>query len=208
MGATRREFVGAGAGAVAVAGLGTAFWREIFGAADPAASASARTARTARSARGGYGPRGAPNELGLRLPDGFSSRLIARGGELVPGTGYRLHIASDGMAAFPTDGGGWILVSNSETLEGGRPARGHRRRADHICRGRQRAGVRHPVVRTRLTGRVLRALADSAGFLSGPAELAPDRVYSVAASEMIAPQGRPVGTEVEALAWYLERDGG
>ena len=66
-------------------------------------------------------------------------------------------------------------------------------------------GYDHPVMRARLTGRELRALADAAGFYSGPGELDPERSYSVAASEMLLPAGRPAGTEVEALAAYLER---
>jgi len=61
----------------------------------------------------------------------------------------------------------------------------------------------HPVLRTRLTGRELRGLADDAGFFSGPREIEPDRTYTVAASEMLVPRGRPVGSEIEALAWYL-----
>ena len=63
----------------------------------------------------------------------------------------------------------------------------------------------HPVVRVELTGRELRAFADERGFYSGPAELDPNRTYTVAASEMLLPHGRPVGTEVEAVASYLER---
>jgi 5'-nucleotidase len=63
----------------------------------------------------------------------------------------------------------------------------------------------HPVVRVELTGRELRAFADESGFYSGPAELDPNRTYTVAASEMLQPHGRPVGTEVEAVASYLER---
>jgi 5'-nucleotidase len=63
----------------------------------------------------------------------------------------------------------------------------------------------HPVVRMRLTGRDLSAFAAEAGFYSGPGELDPDRTYSVAGSEMLMPHGRPVGTEVEAVAWYLQR---
>jgi uncharacterized protein len=109
---TRREFIGAGVGAVAAVGLGAAFWDQVFGAA----SSSARSPRT------GYGPRAAANEHGLRLPDGFRSRLIARGEERVAGTDYRWHLASDGMASFPADDGGWLLVSNSETLDGGASA--------------------------------------------------------------------------------------
>jgi uncharacterized protein len=106
---TRRDFIGAGIGAAAVVGLGAAFWDDVFG--------SARSG--ARRAGRGYGPRGPANEHGLRLPEGFRSRLIARGDEPVEGTGYRWHEASDGMACFPADDGGWILVSNSEALEGG-----------------------------------------------------------------------------------------
>jgi len=101
-----------GVGAVAVVGLGAAFWDDVFGAARSAA----------KSPRTGYGPRRAANEHGLRLPEGFRSRLIARGDEAVPGTRYRWHLASDGMATFPTHDGGWVLVSNSETLEGGASA--------------------------------------------------------------------------------------
>jgi 5'-nucleotidase len=63
----------------------------------------------------------------------------------------------------------------------------------------------HPVVRTRLTGRELRELADEAGYFSGPSELEPGRTYTVAASEMLVPRGRAVGREIEALASYLER---
>jgi uncharacterized protein len=109
---TRREFIGMGVGTVAAAGLGAAFWDDVFGAARSAA----------RSPRRGYGPRGPANEHGLRLPEGFRSRLIARGREPVSSTGYRWHEASDGMASFPADDGGWVLVSNSETLVGGASA--------------------------------------------------------------------------------------
>ena len=46
----------------------------------------------------------------------------------MPGTGYRWHLASDGMATFPQRGGGFVLVSNSETLDGGASAHPLRRR--------------------------------------------------------------------------------
>jgi uncharacterized protein len=107
---TRREFIGIGVGAAAAVGLGAAFWDDLFG------SASSPVRGT------GYGPRGRRNEHGLRLPEEFSSRLIARGEQPVEGTGYRWHLQSDGMASFPADDGGWILVSNSETLIGGASA--------------------------------------------------------------------------------------
>lgn len=112
MAGTRRQFIGTGVGAAAAAVLGAAFWEDVFGAASVAR----------RSPRFGYGPRGPANELGLRLPEGFRSRLVARGGEPVAGTGYRWHEASDGMACFPADDGGWVLVSNAEVFEGGASA--------------------------------------------------------------------------------------
>jgi len=65
-------------------------------------------------------------------------------------------------------------------------------------------GYDHPIVRATLTGRELEELAARAGFLSGPGRLEATRRYTVAASEMLLPQGREVGTEVEALSWYLE----
>jgi hypothetical protein len=108
----RREFIGLGIGGAAAASLGVAFWNDLFGSA---ASAPLRRGR-------GYGALRPPDELGFRLPDGFSSRLIARGEEPVADTGYPWHIASDGMATFPVDGGGHVLVSNSETFEGGASA--------------------------------------------------------------------------------------
>lgn len=101
-----------GVGATVVVGLLAAFWDDMFGAARSAVS----------SPTTGYGPRRAADEHGLRLPEGFRSRLIARGDEAVPGTSYRWHRASDGAACFATDDGGWILVSNSETQDGGASA--------------------------------------------------------------------------------------
>jgi secreted PhoX family phosphatase len=62
----------------------------------------------------GYGPLGAPDANGVRLPPGFTARLLARTGERVLGTDYVWHPDPDGAATFATDDGGWILVSNSE----------------------------------------------------------------------------------------------
>lgn len=109
---TRRELIGLGVGGVAAVGLGAAFWDELFG--------SAATAR--RDPRVGYGPRRAPDAHGVRLPEGFRARVIARGEQEVAGTGYTWHLASDGAATFPLRDGGWFLVSNSETLDGGASA--------------------------------------------------------------------------------------
>lgn len=62
-----------------------------------------------------YGPLAdTPDENGLLLPAGFTSRLLAVGGEMVPGTGYRWHPFPDGGACFALDDGGWVYVNNSE----------------------------------------------------------------------------------------------
>jgi 2',3'-cyclic-nucleotide 2'-phosphodiesterase (5'-nucleotidase family) len=63
----------------------------------------------------------------------------------------------------------------------------------------------HPVVRLRMNGRKLRELIGSEAFVGGPDKLDPDASYSVAASELIAGGGRAVGTEPQALAWFLAR---
>ena len=51
---------------------------------------------------------------GIRLPSGFSSRIIATSGDVpVLGSDYTWHSSPDGGAVFDTDDG-WIYVSNSE----------------------------------------------------------------------------------------------
>jgi len=65
---------------------------------------------------GALGPLQEPDENGIRLPEGFRSRVIARSGELVGSSGYEWHSAPDGGAVFITDDGGWVYVSNSETV--------------------------------------------------------------------------------------------
>ena len=62
-----------------------------------------------------YGPLAAtPDANDLRLPEGFTSELLAVGGERVPGTSYEWHAFPDGGACFATDDGGWIYTNNSE----------------------------------------------------------------------------------------------
>lgn len=58
------------------------------------------------------GPLQAPDANGVRLPQGFTSRIVARSGQNL--FGYRWHAAPDGGATFTTDEDGWIYVSNSE----------------------------------------------------------------------------------------------
>lgn len=97
----RREFIRTGlVGAGAIA-LGPGFWEQAL-------------ARAARPGRSPYGPLGPADENGIRLPQDFTSRVIAQGDQPVPGTDYVWHIFSDGAATFRAPDGGWILVSNSE----------------------------------------------------------------------------------------------
>ncbi len=100
-GISRRGFLGGTAGAGVVLVIG--------------AKASAQ--------QGGGGPYGAlaaqPDANGLKLPEGFTSRVIARAQAPVAGTDYVWPIYPDGAATFPIDDGGWYHVVNSENfLEG------------------------------------------------------------------------------------------
>lgn len=63
-----------------------------------------------------YGALQAADANGIRLPAGFTSRVVARSGQQV--AGYPWHPAPDGGAVF-ADGTGWIYVSNSEVNPNG-----------------------------------------------------------------------------------------
>ena len=65
-----------------------------------------------------YGPLGWPDANGLQLAAGFSSRVVAREGDLVGGTSYQWHNAPDGGHCFPAPGG-WVYVSNCEVDRAG-----------------------------------------------------------------------------------------
>lgn len=75
-------------------------------------------AAPAQPGSGPYGALGAPDSNGVRLPAGFTSRVIARSGQKVAGTSYTWHSAPDGGACY-ADGTGWIYVSNSEVNPSG-----------------------------------------------------------------------------------------
>ncbi|ANB06295.1 translocation protein TolB [Streptomyces ambofaciens] len=75
-------------------------------------------AAPAQPGSGPYGALGAPDGNGVRLPAGFTSRVIARSGQKVAGTSYTWHSAPDGGACY-ADGAGWIYVSNSEVNPSG-----------------------------------------------------------------------------------------
>ena len=95
----RRHFLRTGLAAAGAVTLGPALWDR---------------ALAAPSSHGPYGPLGPPDANGIRLPAGFTSRVVARSGLPVGTTGYVWHPAPDGGATFATTGGGWIYVSNSE----------------------------------------------------------------------------------------------
>jgi secreted PhoX family phosphatase len=72
-------------------------------------------ARAAGAQQGPYGPLAAnPDQNGLLLPEGFTSRVVGRAGEQVGDTGYEWPAFPDGAAVFPADDGGWFHVVNSE----------------------------------------------------------------------------------------------
>ncbi len=78
----------------------------------------AALAAPAQNATGPYGSLLAADANGIQLPSGFTSQVVARSGQVVPGTSYTWHSAPDGGACF-ADGTGWIYVSNSEVNPGG-----------------------------------------------------------------------------------------
>lgn len=94
---SRRDFLASGLVTVGSALVGPGLWRR---------------ALAGRVTDGPYGPLRPPDRNGIRLPEGFTSRVIARAGQRVGG--YVWHEAPDGGACFEAQGGGWIYVSNSE----------------------------------------------------------------------------------------------
>ncbi|MBO4162905.1 alkaline phosphatase PhoX [Micromonospora antibiotica] len=78
----------------------------------------AASAAPAQPGTGPYGPLGSADGNGIQLPAGFTSRVVARSRQTVPGTSYTWHPAPDGGACFAA-GTGWIYVSNSEVTPSG-----------------------------------------------------------------------------------------
>lgn len=105
----RREFLKTSAAAVAGSSL--------FALIQPGRLVHAGAVPPSTAGAGPYGPLAAtadPN--GLLLPAGFTSRVVAVGGELVGGTEFLWPPRSDGAGTVATDDGGWILISNSNLV--------------------------------------------------------------------------------------------
>lgn len=97
----RRNFLRGAVITGSAAALGGTLWR------------GAAYADPAQPGEGPYGALGSADGNNIRLPAGFTSRVVARSGQTVPGTSYTWHNAPDGGACY-ADGSGWIYVSNSE----------------------------------------------------------------------------------------------
>lgn len=80
--------------------------------------ATAAKRDVAQPGEGPYGPLSdTPDENGLLLPVGFTSRIIAVGGEPVGDTDHTWHVFPDGAATFDDGEGGWYYVCNSEVFD-------------------------------------------------------------------------------------------
>lgn len=83
------------------------------GSSTTAATTTAAATTTTTTPKS-VGPLSPPDANGLRLPEGFTSRVLARTGEPVGDSAYTWHGSPDGGACFALDDGGWAYVSNSE----------------------------------------------------------------------------------------------
>ena len=104
MSTTRRSVLTSGLAVAGTAGLGLTQWAQAYAAAGSVSGA----------APGPHGPLGAADDHGVRLPTGFSARLIAVSGQTVAGTQHRWHFQPDGASTFPMPDDGWVYVSNAE----------------------------------------------------------------------------------------------
>ena len=97
----RRQFLVGSASVGAAYAFGPGFWQ-------------AALADVAAVGEGPFGPLLPPDANGIRLPDGFTSSVVAESALPVAGTTLVWHLAPDGAATFPTDDDGFVYVCNSE----------------------------------------------------------------------------------------------
>lgn len=102
-GLSRRKLLVAGAAAAGAVSIGPEMVRRALAA-------------PAKGGVGPYGPLLPPDANGIQVPEGFETRRIAQGTLPVRGTTYSLPIFPDGQATFRTGDGGWILVTNAESV--------------------------------------------------------------------------------------------
>lgn len=93
--------------------VGATGWLSACGSSAPGLGGAARSAFT------DMGPLLPPDDNGVQLPAGFSSRVVAVVNEppLASNPGFLWHSDPDGAGMFRTDDGGWIYVSNSEARD-------------------------------------------------------------------------------------------
>jgi uncharacterized protein len=97
---SRRSLLKTTAALAGAAGLGLAQWRQALAATVVGA--------------GPYGALGEPDANGVRLPAGFSAKLVAVSGQRVANSNYLWHFQPDGGATFAMPGGGWVYACNAE----------------------------------------------------------------------------------------------
>ncbi|MBW3621165.1 MAG: PhoX family protein, partial [Actinobacteria bacterium] len=101
----RRQFIARSfTGVAGAATFGPGFWHHALAA-------------PTQPGPGPYGPLASePDENGLLLPEGFTSRVVAVAERPVGSTGYPWHVFPDGGTVLPADDGGWFYVGNSEVF--------------------------------------------------------------------------------------------
>jgi secreted PhoX family phosphatase len=115
-GLSRREFLRKSFLGLGVIGLGRTLSSCMGSSSLPA---NLNGGATLAGRLGNIGPLGEPDENGVRVPPGFTSRVVARANQPVAGTNFFWHTDPDGAAVFPHPEGGWVYVSNREFLLGG-----------------------------------------------------------------------------------------
>jgi hypothetical protein len=103
----RREFLRDGAATFGALAMGPAFWQRALS-----------TEAVTRAVAGPYGALGAPNGLGVAVPNGFTATLLGQAGLPVNGTRYLWPTFPDGSASFALPDGGFALAVNSEVPGG------------------------------------------------------------------------------------------
>jgi uncharacterized protein len=117
LGLSRRDFL---RNLLLTAGsVSTASWLTACGSSSPLPTGAGPGGTPRRSPFADMGPLLPPDENGVQLPAGFSSRVIAVVNEppIPSNPTFLWHSDPDGGAVFRTDDGGWIYLSNCEARD-------------------------------------------------------------------------------------------